>query len=251
MQLRVSHFPQIPCKPFIVSVATVAEGVKVMDMLADYDQFQYDTNIKGDYANAAVLEMFDPKDSHDNAQGSWVSWCDEDTGEDDPRAFIASLLGSEPTHDCADGQLPDGPVCPACGKERAPSGVDGGSWVHKLEPCADLVLSMDEYQSAALELAILRGGVFDKQVLIYRTLGLSGESGEFAEKVKKMIRDDNGQMTPPRLEAMLAELGDVLWYVATLAEVLGHKLSHVASLNINKLRDRKARGVRQGSGDNR
>lgn len=58
MKLRVWHIPQVPMKPFIVEVASVEEGVRVMDTLADYDAFQYDNNIKPDYCNANGLEMW-------------------------------------------------------------------------------------------------------------------------------------------------------------------------------------------------
>lgn len=87
--------------------------------------------------------------------------------------------------------------------------------------------------------------------LIYTTLGLSGESGELAEKAKKMLRDDDGILTDARKEAMKKELGDVLWYVASLATELDSSLQEIAEININKLSSRKERGVIQGSGDNR
>lgn len=88
MQMRVSHFPQVPCKPFQWSVKDVFEGVKIMNVLAEYDLFQYKNNIKGDYANATVLEVFDPEDKHDSPKGSWVAWYDEASGEDDPCKFV-------------------------------------------------------------------------------------------------------------------------------------------------------------------
>lgn len=87
--------------------------------------------------------------------------------------------------------------------------------------------------------------------LAYPTLGLAGETGEVAERVKKMIRDDNSVLTPERREALKAELGDVLWYVAAICSELDLPLSEVAEYNIRKLRDRQARNVISGDGDTR
>lgn len=91
MKLRVWWIPQITCKPFYVDVGSLEEGVKVMDMLAEYDLFQYDNNIKPDYCNAGGLQVFDPEDDTDGPNGSWCDWYDEETGEDDPREFLENL----------------------------------------------------------------------------------------------------------------------------------------------------------------
>jgi NTP pyrophosphatase (non-canonical NTP hydrolase) len=80
----------------------------------------------------------------------------------------------------------------------------------------------------------------------YTALGLASEAGEFAGKVKKMIRDKNYD-----LEAMVSELGDVLWYVARAAAELDIHLSDVAQMNIEKLQSRKERDTLKGSGDTR
>ena len=85
--------------------------------------------------------------------------------------------------------------------------------------------------------------------LTYPALGLCGEAGEAAEKVKKAIRDDGGQLTPERREALAAELGDVLWYVAQLATEAGLDLDRIAGANLEKLLSRRDRAVLQGSGD--
>ena len=87
--------------------------------------------------------------------------------------------------------------------------------------------------------------------LLYPTLGLCGEAGEVAEKVKKMVRDDGGELTAQRREALAAELGDVLWYVAQLATEAGLDLGEVAEANLVKLRSRQERAALQGSGDDR
>lgn len=89
------------------------------------------------------------------------------------------------------------------------------------------------------------------EALTYPALGLAGEAGEFADHAKKVIRDDGGEVTPQRREAMAKELGDVLWYVAQLASELGLELEQVAQDNLDKLRSRMDRGVLSGSGDDR
>jgi NTP pyrophosphatase (non-canonical NTP hydrolase) len=89
------------------------------------------------------------------------------------------------------------------------------------------------------------------EALTYPALGLAGEAGEFADHAKKVIRDDGGEVTPQRREAMAKELGDVLWYVAQLASELGLELEQVAQENLDKLRSRMDRGVLSGSGDDR
>lgn len=73
-KLRVVHFPQIPCKPFIVEVKDLKEAKLLFDVLADYDLFQYENNIKPDYCNATVLQEWDENEQE------WLDWCDEETG---------------------------------------------------------------------------------------------------------------------------------------------------------------------------
>jgi NTP pyrophosphatase (non-canonical NTP hydrolase) len=87
--------------------------------------------------------------------------------------------------------------------------------------------------------------------IVYPTLGLAGEAGEVAEKVKKMLRDDGGVMTGERLQALAGELGDVLWYVAQVATEAGLDLDTIAQANLDKLLSRRQRGVLSGSGDQR
>jgi NTP pyrophosphatase (non-canonical NTP hydrolase) len=89
------------------------------------------------------------------------------------------------------------------------------------------------------------------EALTYPALGLAGEAGEFADHAKKVIRDDGGEVTSERREAMGKELGDVLWYVAQLASELGLGLDEIAGGNLEKLRSRQQRGVLSGSGDER
>jgi NTP pyrophosphatase (non-canonical NTP hydrolase) len=86
---------------------------------------------------------------------------------------------------------------------------------------------------------------------IYPTLGLSGESGEVAEKIKKVLRDKGGQLNEVDCEEIKKELGDVLWYLTQLATELGISLEDVATGNLTKLYDRMKRGNLSGNGDNR
>ena len=87
--------------------------------------------------------------------------------------------------------------------------------------------------------------------LIYTALGLCGESGEVAEKVKKLLRDSDGNLTPEKRLEMLKELSDVAWYLTRMSAELGSSLEEVFKINMEKLLSRKARGVLQGEGDNR
>ncbi len=86
---------------------------------------------------------------------------------------------------------------------------------------------------------------------IYPTLGLCGEVGEVADKIKKVLRDRDGVFDPQVLEDLALELGDVLWYVSQLASELGVDLESIARANLAKLASRAERGVIGGSGDRR
>jgi len=105
-----------------------------------------------------------------------------------------------------------------------------------------------EYQSRACETAIFP----NKQAMEYLTLGLTGESGEIANKVKKFIRDGaaKDEYLAKRIEIGY-EIGDVLWYCAVLAEELEMNLGHIMEKNLEKLADRHKRGKISGSGDHR
>ena len=86
---------------------------------------------------------------------------------------------------------------------------------------------------------------------VYPVLGLVGEAGEVAEKIKRVFREKNGIIDEETKTAVQKELGDVLWYLAQLATVLGLSLDQIASDNIAKLSARKNRGTLKGSGDSR
>ena len=87
--------------------------------------------------------------------------------------------------------------------------------------------------------------------VIYPTLGLVNEAGEVAGKIKKVFRDKEGRISDETREALKAELGDVLWYIAQLATELDLSLDEIADYNIAKLSDRLQRGKISGDGDNR
>ncbi len=109
-------------------------------------------------------------------------------------------------------------------------------------------MTLDEYQKQSGETAFYpdRGRNF-----VYPTLGLVGEAGEVADKIKKILRDDQGIIESSKREAIKFELGDVLWYVAQLASELNLSLGDIAESNLKKLISRKERDVLSGSGDNR
>ncbi len=86
---------------------------------------------------------------------------------------------------------------------------------------------------------------------VYPTLGLAGETGEVAEKIKKVIRDKGGIVDDATRDALRKELGDVLWYVAQLCTELDLSMADVAEKNIEKLLSRQKRGRLSGDGDSR
>jgi len=109
------------------------------------------------------------------------------------------------------------------------------------------VSDLDMYQKVALTTAIYPR----EQAIIYPTLGLTGEAGEVANKVKKIIRDGSNKNDDRMVSEIKSEIGDCLWYIAVLADDIGCKLSDIANLNLIKLANRKEKGTIHGSGDNR
>ena len=103
-------------------------------------------------------------------------------------------------------------------------------------------LTLTEYQNAAATTAIYPASV----QILYPTLGLAGEAGEVANKVKKIVRD--GKLDK---EAIGSELGDCLWYIAAVCRDLGLNMGEVASGNLDKLAKRKQNNTLKGNGDNR
>lgn len=107
-------------------------------------------------------------------------------------------------------------------------------------------MKLNQYQEAARRTAIYP----KEEGLNYTVLGLVGEAGEVAEKLKKRMRDGDDKSGNFE-DAVMAELGDVLWYLANCASELGVTLESVALSNLTKLESRMARGVLGGSGDER
>ncbi len=110
-------------------------------------------------------------------------------------------------------------------------------------------MTFNEYQRQALTTAI-----FHKDPLMDKTIwamGIAGEAGEVIEKWKKIVAYKSGEISKEDQQEIKKELGDVIWYVALLAHSLGLSMDEVAKLNLNKLEDRKKRGVTKGAGDNR
>lgn len=113
-------------------------------------------------------------------------------------------------------------------------------------------LDVDTYQRLCMERAVYPNV---GRNLMYPLLGLLGESGEIAEKFKKLQRDHGivsyDALSETQKEELAKELGDVCFYLASLSFELGFSFSEVCRLNIAKLADRKARGTLHGDGDDR
>ena len=109
------------------------------------------------------------------------------------------------------------------------------------------VSDLDMYQKVALTTAIYPR----EQAIIYPTLGLTGEAGEVANKVKKIIRDGSNFKDEKLVSEIKAEIGDCLWYIAVLASDFDIKLSDIANTNLIKLENRKENNTIRGSGDKR
>lgn len=109
-------------------------------------------------------------------------------------------------------------------------------------------MTFEEYQQESKKTAIYPN-IGDN--FIYPTLGLVGESGEVAEKIKKVLRDKNGILDDETRDHIKKELGDVLWYLSQLSTEIGLSLNDVAETNLEKLRSREKRDVLKGGGDDR
>ncbi len=126
------------------------------------------------------------------------------------------------------------------------------------------VQKLDDYQTSALKydtypayreglMKYSKDGIMvaTENGLLEKVLGLPGEAGEAADKFKKILRDKNGMISVADRDEIVKELGDVLWYVAMIAEYLEVPLSDVANKNIEKLESRLQRNKIHGEGDNR
>lgn len=106
-------------------------------------------------------------------------------------------------------------------------------------------MNINDYQDQAVKTAIY------KHPVIYPALGLANEAGEVLGKIKKVLRDNDGDFTSEKRKEIGSEIGDVLWYIAALARDLDLSMSDIAQCNLDKLNSRMSRGVLGGSGDNR
>lgn len=116
-------------------------------------------------------------------------------------------------------------------------------------------MTFEEYQKISRENTSYPDDV--KNVLknehrfVFPVLGLAGETGEVAEKIKKVIRDHQGIIDEEKKNELVKELGDILWYLTQLATDLNISLEEIAKANLEKLKSRRERGKIHGSGDNR
>lgn len=108
-------------------------------------------------------------------------------------------------------------------------------------------MTFKEYQDKAAETAIYG----DRNAIIYPALGLASEAGEVLGKIKKVLRDNNGEFTEGLNKVIGMEISDCLWYIAALCKDLNLSMDDIAQDNLDKLNSRMERGVIGGSGDNR
>lgn len=109
-------------------------------------------------------------------------------------------------------------------------------------------MNLNEYQKLAKRTAAPKD---KKNELFHLVLGLMGESGEIAEKMKKIVRDNASDFDALDKDDLKKELGDILWYIAILADYFDIELEEIGKKNIDKLASRLERGTISGSGDNR
>ena len=113
-------------------------------------------------------------------------------------------------------------------------------------------MNIQDYSSQAITTLLGDHDITDMDAtLLSQVFGLMGESGEVAEKFKKLIRDKKGVSSDEDKVEIIKELGDILWYINSVSHLLGSSLEEVAEKNLDKVLSRKQRGKTQGSGDNR
>lgn len=112
-------------------------------------------------------------------------------------------------------------------------------------------MKLDEYQEKIVKYDTFAKCALKEVGFIEKVLGLTGEAGETADKIKKILRDKDGVVSDEDREAIKKELGDTLWYLASIARYLDLSLSEVAVGNIEKLESRYQRNKLHGEGDER
>lgn len=110
-------------------------------------------------------------------------------------------------------------------------------------------MTFDEYQKQAITTNLARKDQI--QELLQQVLGIGDEAGEVLAIFKKWIRDNDANIELLDKKNLAKELGDILWYIAVIADDLDISFDDIAAMNIEKLRSRKERGTLSGSGDNR
>ena len=113
-------------------------------------------------------------------------------------------------------------------------------------------MNIDEYQEKAKKYDFFEETEdFNKVAFLEKVLGIVGEAGETADKIKKIIRDKSGKPTDGDKVEITKELGDILWYLANIARYMGVTMTEVAQMNLDKLESRRERNKLHGEGDNR
>ncbi|MBR5389408.1 nucleoside triphosphate pyrophosphohydrolase family protein [Candidatus Saccharibacteria bacterium] len=111
---------------------------------------------------------------------------------------------------------------------------------------------MNEYQDSAKQYDLFKAtGNYNTVAFVEKILGLAGEAGETADKIKKILRDKDGIICEEDKIEIVKELGDVLWYIASISRYLGVPLEEVARTNLEKLEGRRKNNLLHGEGDNR
>lgn len=108
-------------------------------------------------------------------------------------------------------------------------------------------LTFNSYQEAASKTAIYPQNL----KILYPLIGLAGETGEVAEKIKKVLRDNNGIFSEEKKKEIAKELGDVLWYLSSIATDMDYSLDEIVRMNLQKISARKENNLIHGDGDNR
>lgn len=113
-------------------------------------------------------------------------------------------------------------------------------------------MNIDEYQEKAKKYDFFEVTEdFNEVAFLEKVLGVVGEAGETADKIKKIIRDKSGKPTDGDKVEITKELGDILWYLVNIARYMGVTMTEVAQMNLDKLESRRERNKLHGEGDNR
>ena len=109
------------------------------------------------------------------------------------------------------------------------------------------MLDFKEYEKVAMSTKV----GWNNNEILYPLIGMCGETGEVADKIKKVLRDKNGDFSEDDRIEILKEIGDTLWYMTALCHDLGYSLEDAANINLSKIVKRRAENTIHGEGDNR